>query len=127
VSLAGPAANMLLGIVLGVVLQFAPVTATGIWPGLAFLAFLQVTAVVLNLIPLPPFDGFGAVEPYLPSGLRMRLAETRGALSWVVFFLLWYVPAISAGFWRLVASIAGLLNIPIRLALLGLDQFMFWR
>ena len=31
--------------------------AGGIWPAIAFLAFLQVSAVVLNLIPLPPLDG----------------------------------------------------------------------
>src|SRR5512141_1361488 len=56
VSLAGPFANLLLAIVLGIVLRFAPPNASGIWPGLAFLAFLQVSALVLNLIPLPPFD-----------------------------------------------------------------------
>ncbi len=127
VSLAGPAANLLLGIVLAIVLQIAPVTSGGIWPGVAFLAFLQVTAVVLNLIPLPPFDGFGAIEPYLPGEIRMRLGEMRGALSWIVFLLLWYVPAVGAGFWRLVSFLAQFLAIPVRLALVGLDQFMFWR
>lgn len=127
VSLAGPTANLVLALILGIILQLAPVTSSGIWPGVAFLAFLQVTAVVLNLIPLPPFDGFGAVEPYLPSEIRMRLAETRGALSWVVFFLLWYIPAIGAAFWRMVAFLSQFLGVPIRLALLGLDQFQFWR
>jgi Zn-dependent protease len=127
VSLAGPAANLLLGIVLGLVLHFAPVSSGGIWPGVAFLAFLQITAVVLNLIPLPPFDGFGAIEPYLPAEIRMRLADMRGALSWIVFLLLWYVPGVGAQFWRLVTFLAQFLAIPIRLALVGLDQFMFWR
>src|SRR5512142_1834023 len=37
VSLAGPAANLILAIVLGIIMQVAPVAATGIWPGLAFL------------------------------------------------------------------------------------------
>src|SRR5512142_3077578 len=58
VSLAGPSANLLLALVLGIVLRFAPANAGGIWPGLAFLAYLQLFAVILNLIPLPPFDGF---------------------------------------------------------------------
>jgi len=46
-SLAGTASNLLLAFVLAVVLHFAPVTTTGVWPGLAFLALLQVTAVLL--------------------------------------------------------------------------------
>ena len=59
VSLAGPLSNLLLAVILGLVLRFAPFTTSGIWPGIAFLALLQVMALVLNLIPLPPFDGRG--------------------------------------------------------------------
>src|SRR5512146_2988962 len=40
VSLAGPAANLLLAVVLGLLLRLAPADRSGIWPALAFLAFL---------------------------------------------------------------------------------------
>lgn len=127
VSLAGPAANALLALVLGLLLRLAPVDSSGIWPALAFLGLLQVSAVVLNLIPLPPFDGFGVIEPFLPAELRMRLAETRGMLSWAVFLVLWYVPAIRDAFWGLVGLLARLVGVPIQLAIQGLDQFLFWQ
>ena len=126
VSLAGPAANLLLAILLGLILRFGPVTTGGIWPGLGFLAFLQVSALVLNLIPLPPFDGFGAIEPYLPVELRTSLMQTRGMLSFAVFFLLWYVPFINDAFWGLVISIANLAGVPLQLVQLGLRGFQFW-
>ena len=42
VSLAGPASNLILAILLGILLSVAPVSSGGIWPALAFLAFLQV-------------------------------------------------------------------------------------
>ena len=126
VSLAGPTANLVLAIVLGTFLRFAPVTSGGIWPGLAFLAFLQVSALVLNLIPLPPFDGFGAVEPYLPMNLRASLSQTRGMLSFAVFFLLWYVPFLNDAFWGLVISLANLAGVPLELVQLGLRGFQFW-
>jgi Zn-dependent protease len=126
VSLAGPTSNLILAIVLGTVLSIAPVTSGGIWPGLAFLAFLQVSALVLNLIPLPPFDGFGAIEPYLSENIRLGVAQTRGMLPWVVFFLLWYVPVINDGFWTLVLSLAHLVGVPLDLAQLGLRGFQFW-
>ncbi len=127
VALAGPFSNALLALILGLILQIAPVSASGIWPGVAFLAFLQISALVLNLIPLPPFDGFGAIEPYLPINIRIKLAETRGMLSWVVIILLWQIPFIGRLFWGSVSLLAQLVGIPLPLAGLGLDQFMFWR
>lgn len=126
VSLAGPTSNLLLAILLGLLLHFAPVTSGGIWPGLSFLALLQVCALVLNLIPVPPFDGFGAIEPYLPMNLRTSLMQTRGMLSFAVFFLLWFVPFIYNAFWSLVNFLANLAGVPLQLAQLGLRGFQFW-
>ncbi|HEX2697942.1 MAG TPA: site-2 protease family protein [Anaerolineales bacterium] len=126
VSLAGPTANLLLAILLGLLFRFAPVTSGGVWPGLAFLAFLQVSAVVLNLIPLPPFDGFGAIEPYLPDNIRTAVAQTRGMLPLVVFFLLWEVPAFYENFWAFVAFLAKSVGVPLPLVQLGFTLFRFW-
>lgn len=127
VALAGPAANALLALILGLFLNLMPISNSGIWPGLAFLALLQISAVVLNLIPVPPFDGYGILEPHLPTEWRMRLAETRGLLSFAVFFVLWYVPFVNNVFWGLVGLLARLVDVPLQLAVMGLNQFMFWR
>jgi Zn-dependent protease len=127
VSLAGPFANALLALTLGLILRLGRPSADGVWPALAFLALLQISAVVLNLIPLPPFDGYGVIEPYLPVSLQMRLAETRGVLSWLIFLLLWYVPLIGNLFWGAIFFFSRLAGIPLQLAGLGLSQFMFWR
>ena len=127
VSLAGPISNLILGLILAVILRLSPVTSGGVWPGLAFLALLQITAALLNLIPLPPFDGYGAIEPYLNREVRLRMAETRGALVWIVFLVLWYVPFINDLFWKSVFLIANGLGIPLNLAGLGLQLFQFWR
>ena len=127
VSLAGPLSNALLAVMLGLILQSAPISSSGIWPALSFLAFLQISALVLNLIPLPPFDGFGAIEPYLPMNFRMKLAETRGMFSWVVIILLWQIPFIGRLFWGFVSLLAQLVGVPLQLAGLGLDQFLFWQ
>jgi Zn-dependent protease len=127
VSLAGPFANAILALILSLILRFAPISVSGIWPGVAFLAFLQITAVVLNLIPLPPFDGFGAIEPYLPMDVRMKLAQTQGMLSWVVIILLWQVPFVGNMFWGLIGLLGRFAGIPLQLVALGLDQFRFWQ
>lgn len=127
VSLAGPFTNALLALILGLILQFGPVSASGVWPALAFLGLLQVSAVVLNLIPLPPFDGFGAIEPYLPMDLRTRLAQTQGFLALIILFLLWRIPVVGNAFWNLIFSLVSFAGIPLQLAGLGLNQFLFWQ
>ncbi len=127
VSLAGPISNLFLAVVLGVFLRFAPVTESGIWPGLAFLALLQVTAALFNLLPVPPFDGLGAIRPYLSREWNERMADFSQISMWVVLALFWYVPVIGNLFWGLVGLIARLIGIPINLAILGQSQFTFWR
>jgi Zn-dependent protease len=68
----GPLVNVLFAVVLltlagshnAVVLTGAAAHGR-FWTGLAFLGFLQVTAAVLNLLPIPGLDGWSIVEPYL--------------------------------------------------------------
>lgn len=127
VSLAGPASNLALAVLLGIILRFAPLSEEGIWPGLAFLALLQVTAVLFNLIPIPPFDGYGALRPHLDYNLREKMDAFGQISMWVVLIAFWYVPAVSDGFWLLVGLISQLMGIPLQLAGLGLSQFQFWR
>jgi Zn-dependent protease len=127
VSLAGPLSNILLSIILGLILRFGPVTNTGIWPGLAFLALLQVTAALFNLIPLPPFDGYGALRPHLDYNIQERMDAFGQVSLFVVLAIFWYVPVVGNVFWSLVGLIASGLGIPLYQAGLGQSLFMFWR
>jgi Zn-dependent protease len=127
VSLAGPVSNLVLAVILSIVLSFAPAAGGGIWPGLGFLALLQIMAAVLNLIPVPPFDGYRVVAPFLEPNLRARIDQASAIIMLVVFFLLWYVPFVNNIFWTAVSWIAIQFRIPLQLAYLGLSQFQFWR
>jgi Zn-dependent protease len=127
VSLAGPASNLVLAILLAIILNFIPVSSSGIWPGLAFLALVQVSALVLNLIPVPPFDGYRALAPFLNRQLRFNIDQYSNIIMMVVFVVLWYVPFVNNFFWLVVGWISLRFQIPLSLAMLGLSQFQFWR
>jgi Zn-dependent protease len=127
VSLAGPLANLVIAIVLALLFQFAPVTQGGIWPGLAFLGRLQIIALILNLIPIPPLDGYRALAPFIPQSIRARTDQFAGYGMFILVFLMWYVPFISFLFWGTTDLVTQILGIPSQLADLGLSQFMFWR
>jgi Zn-dependent protease len=127
VSLAGPSANFILAVILGVLLSFTSLASSIIAPALAFLAYLQVTAFILNLIPLPPLDGFGIIAPYLNPDLRQNIARLGGSAILIVFFIIWYVPFISNLFSTITLTMSMILGVPIPLASLGYNQFFFWK
>jgi Zn-dependent protease len=84
VSLAGPLANLLLFLAGAVALHprvgWVPDGApapdwTNAQQLVGALTILQFVTVLLNLIPLPPLDGFGAVSPFLlPTVVRDALS-----------------------------------------------------
>jgi len=127
VSLAGPVANLIMAVFLAIIMSIAPSTSNGIWPGLAFLALMQISAVVLNLIPVPPFDGYHALAPYLTQELRARIDQAGGIIVMLVFLALWYFQPINTIFWQVIFQISTWLHIPVLLAIQGLNQFQFWR
>jgi len=127
VALAGPVANLVVAFILSVVLLIAPASTSGFWPGLAFLALMQVSAVVLNLIPVPPFDGYRALSPLLGPEQRARIDQYSALITLTVFAALWYVPFVNDYFWKVVLWISSELQIPALLALQGLNLFQFWR
>jgi Zn-dependent protease len=126
VSLAGPVSNLVLAIVLAGVLQFAPVSGGSIWPGLGFLALLQISAVILNLIPVPPFDGYGALAPFLNLEIRAKVAQFGAMITLAVFAVLWYVPFVNSLFWDVVFWLGHFLRLPFDMVLQGYSQFRFW-
>jgi len=127
-SAAGPLSNLLFAVLIGwpffVFRDSAPGGTEQFWAALAFLVFVEISAVVLNLIPIPPFDGFGIIAPWLSIEIRI-LANRLGMLPLLVlFFLLWQGGPVSATFWNAVYALSGVLNIPPDLISLGHQQFL---
>ena len=83
ISLAGPATNVLFTLVLVVPFVGCGVgTSTSggpveFWAGLALLAFLQLTASVLNLLPVPGLDGGNMIQPWLQPAVAADVRPVR--------------------------------------------------
>jgi len=75
----------------------------------AALCYLQLLSVILNLIPVPPLDGFGMVAPYLNRDLHDRLTTPplSSMLFFGYFFLIVGVPPFMLGIQRLMLGIMG--------------------
>ncbi|HEY2299252.1 MAG TPA: site-2 protease family protein [Jatrophihabitans sp.] len=67
----GPLTNVVLAIVLLLLVRtHQDLSHPRFWTAMAFLGFLQVTAAVLNLLPVPGLDGYAMIEPYLDGQSR---------------------------------------------------------
>jgi Zn-dependent protease len=126
VSLAGPSANAALAVlILGATTLFFDRDHAVFWAAMAFLGFLQVTAVVLNLLPVPGLDGYGALEPHLNPQTRRSL-ETFKTFGFLILFVLLMVPPINEAFFGVVYWIVASFGVDPHFAQVGGLLFRFW-
>jgi Zn-dependent protease len=128
ISLAGPLLNVAFTVLC--VLPFAlgpdPAGHDTFWAALAFLGFLQLTASLLNLAPIPGVDGGNALRPWLPVRWR-RGFDLTAPYGMLVFILLLFNPTIGGVFFTAVFTLADRLGLPLDLVAQGRDLLMFWR
>lgn len=129
-SLAGVAMNLLLVLVICVPFWLGLMThprAGLVAAALAFLLQLQISAILFNLLPVPPLDGFQAISPWLRPDLAHRMMANSNAMFFGLFIIMWYVPVANRAFWSVVLGVCGVLGVPPDLAWEGWSRFQFWK
>lgn len=116
VSLIGPLINLAFGVGLGAaVLLFADADAIArhqdFWAAVGFLAILQFTAGVLNILPVPGLDGGNAIEPYLNHQWKRGFAYVRPWGMLLVIGLLISSPLLNKWFFDLIFGLSGLFDV----------------
>ena len=128
VSAAGPIMTLLFGLLLLLPFVFGLDEMTlrahsPFWSALALLAFFQIFAFILNLIPWPGLDGFGILEPWLPPNI-LHYAYMLGGMGIFLFFLLFaYTPFgswVGQSVWLIINAISPEAAF---MAYSGFDQF----
>jgi Zn-dependent protease len=126
VSLAGPATNLAFAVVLLVLtgLLREPDHAV-FWAGMAFQAFLQVTAFLINILPVPGLDGYSALEPHL-SPQTQRALQPAKQWAFLILLLLLFTPQVNRWFFGIVDWFFGLSGISTALWQIGSQLTRFW-
>lgn len=124
-SLAGPLGTLVVLIVLAVIL---PLTASqpALFNALSLLAFLQASALILNLLPVPGLDGYGVIRPFLPDALRERLVKVERVGFLILFALIFWVPGVSNAIFGGAVIVAALLGVSPDAIGAGWNAFHFW-
>jgi Zn-dependent protease len=133
VSLAGPAASALMAVLFSLPFMlriFNPdryLANPLLWEACSVVVYLNCAAVVLNLLPIPPLDGFGILAPFLSTNLR-ALLYTFSTFGFFLIFMLFVInPSVRIAFQNTVDGMMQTLNVTPLLADQGLQMFMFWR
>ncbi len=129
VSLAGPAMQLPLIAVISAAFKLGwvqndPQSLAAV--SLGFLLQLEVSSLILNLIPIPPLDGFQAIAPWLPADVREKLYAASNQTMWILFLALWFVPPLNEALWNLVYWISGSLGVHPYVGHVGWKMFRFW-
>lgn len=127
VSLSGPMTNVVFAVLLMMPFAVGVDVAARVefWAGVALLAFLQLTASVLNLVPMPGLDGGNTVQPWLSPRWR-RGYDMLAPYGFLLLFALLWNRTIGGWFFAGVFAIGDLIGLPARLYLAGLDLIRFW-
>jgi Zn-dependent protease len=74
VSLAGPASNLALAVVSGALTWAAAAFSVTVAQAVSIAFYLNMTLAILNILPIPPLDGWRFVTGLLPARWRIHLS-----------------------------------------------------
>jgi Zn-dependent protease len=128
VSAAGP---LVTAIILVALLAALQLQAGQLRPylnmSLAFLALLQLSALIFNLLPWPSVDGWGIIAPFLPEAIQAQGRRFGEIGPLLLMLALFFVSPLKALFWDAISGAAALIGLGAWMALQGLQTFQFWR
>jgi Zn-dependent protease len=122
-SAAGPGMTFLSGFILWLpLILLGPIDAVNhpeFWGAWAFLTFLEVLGVFINLLPIPGIDGFGIIEPYLSLRILNIARQIRPYGIFILFAILIFPNPIGSLFWGMVSGFSQLIGINMGLVATG--------
>ncbi|TGB05979.1 site-2 protease family protein [Streptomyces sp. MZ04] len=92
---------------------------------LGFLALLQVTAAILNSLPIPGLDGYGVIEPWLSHKIRRQVEPFAPFGLIAVFGILW-IPEVNEAFFDAIDAILRGLGVSEWDTYWGYELYRFW-
>lgn len=139
ISAAGPLTNVILALVLAVpflagfgttIVDFGGRLAISgshaeFWSALSALAFLQITASVLNFLPIPGLDGGSVLQPWM-SPAYQRAWNLFAPYGFILLFLLLWQTKVGVWFYDVVFWIGDKIGLDENTIRLGLELMRFW-
>jgi Zn-dependent protease len=112
VAAAGPAVNLALALIFGLVIRWSGVIglSSSFVEISSYVVYINILLAFFNLIPIPPLDGSKIIQPFLPFGLQMKYrnfvqAFERWGLIGTFLFIFIFIQVLWEPFSYLVFSV----------------------
>lgn len=107
VGVAGPAANLSIAIILGLVLRFANFIPEAYWflfPFLSLIVYINIFLALFNMIPIPPLDGSKVIPELLPYKYRGIFQGSMAGIFLAIFIAFLILPTLASWIYILIAG-----------------------
>jgi len=127
-SAAGPAASGLCALLCLVPVRLGLVDAPLLVLALSFLGWIQIIAMIFNLLPIPGLDGFGIIEPHLSPETLRSIAPLRQYGIYIVFGAIFFLPAVRDAFFGFTDAVTEAVGggDVLNARFFGYREFRFW-
>lgn len=116
VGAAGPASNLLIAVVVAAIYPLVlPVYGSYSYEILTIACELNLSLLLINLIPWPPLDGSRILYAFAPEPLQELMArlEAGGIMNLLFFLLVFSFLTQGNGFWSLISRFMHVLGVPL--------------
>ena len=94
VGLAGPASNLIMAVLVGLVMRFVPLNSPGLITFFTVFVALNIGLGIFNLLPIPPLDGSHILFTFLPPSLDGVKTFLWQYGFWILIGLIFILPVI---------------------------------
>lgn len=112
VAAAGPAVNLFLALIFGILIRFSEVLSlnSAFIELSSYIVYINILLAFFNMIPIPPLDGSKIIQPFLPFSLQMKYrgfvhAFERWGIIGTFLFIFIFINLLWAPFSSLVSSV----------------------
>jgi Zn-dependent protease len=110
VAIAGPASNLIIALIFGLIIRFGVFTLPATFISLSLLVVIvNIGLAIFNLIPIPPLDGSKVLFAFLPFHFQ-RYRQQLERYSFAIVVLLILIPQFSVILSYLVGGVFGLIT-----------------
>ncbi|MBA4386840.1 MAG: site-2 protease family protein [Verrucomicrobia bacterium] len=101
VSLAGPASNLGLAILAGMLLRFLSDMGQAPKELLETLCLMNIGLAVFNLVPIPPLDGSKVLAAFLPTEAAIKFLQIE-SFGFIIIYALLFIGLLNMVIWPIV-------------------------
>lgn len=95
IAFAGPASNIIIAVIFGLIIRFEPTQSDILLMLFAYIVSINIALAIFNLIPIPPLDGSKILFSFFPNRFVYSEKATKYGFISLIFIIMFFPDFIS--------------------------------